>query len=304
MPTLSQYITETQQLIHDQSFQTVSSTDMTSYINRARRRTAEDTQCVRLLLSGQGPVLAAAVVSGGSGYTAPVVTITGQMGTGCVATATLSAGVVTAINILNGGSNYSPPLLVTITDPTGHGAAATASQAANLLTTVVGQEIYTYAAANSLLAATPGYASILDVINVAATWGGMKPQLGQVSFGVIQAYYRSYAVPTTGQAYIWAKYGQGIAGSIYLWQIPSTAQAMDWDCVCLPIDLVDDTTVDAIPQPFSEAVAYYAARLCYLNAQRYSDADLMKEEYKMRATDARTATSGPMVPDWYNMDSW
>lgn len=303
MSTLSQYITETQQLIHDQSFQTVSSTDMTSYINRARRRTAEDTQCVRVLVSGQGPILSVGVNTGGSGYSAPVVTITGTMGTGAVATAVVGVGgAITAINVTNGGSNYSPPLLVIIADPTGAGATATAVQTNNLLNTVVGQEVYTYAAANSLL--PTGYSSILDVISVAATWGGMKPALGQITFGAIQAYYRSYAVPTTGQAYLWAKYGQGIAGSIYLWQIPSTSQSMDWDCICLPTDLVDDTSVDAIPQPFSEAVPYYAARLCYLNAQRYPDAEMMKDEYKMRATDARVATSGPMIPDWYNTDSW
>lgn len=305
MPLLSEYTTEVQNLIHDDSFSSVTSTQMTTFINAARQRVAKDAQCVRLLISGQGPILSIAVNLGGHNYSNnPVVTVTGQMGTGCVSTATVVGGVITAIAVNNGGSNYSPPLLVTITDPTGMGATATASQASNLLQTVVGQEVYTYASANPLLQVTPGYNKILDVITVAATWGGMKPTLGQVPWGSIEAYYRSYAVPTLGQAYIWAKYGQGVFGSIYLWQIPSTAQAMDWDCICLPTDLVDDTSVDAVPDPFSDAVAYYAAHRCYLNAQRYADSKTMKEFYTDFLLSARATTGGTLVSDWYNQDAW
>lgn len=300
MTVLSTYVTRVQQLIHDQSYQTVSSTDMISYVNRARRRVAQDCQCVRKLVSGQGPIVSVTVNNGGSGYVNPTVTVTGGMGTGAVLTPTVVAGVITAISVTSGGNNYSPPLAISITDSKGVGATATANQS-SLLATVVGQEVYTYASANSYL--PTGYSSILDVLNVAATWGGMKPALSQISFGEIQAYYRSYAVATLGQPYKWAKYGQGVGGSIYLWQIPSTAQSMDWDCVCLPTDLVDDTTVDAIPEPFDDAAIYYAARLCFLNAQRFQDAELMKEEYKMRAVEARSVTSGPIVPDWYS-DEW
>lgn len=303
MPLLSEYITQTQELIHDQSYQTVSAVDMVNYINRARLRTAKDTQCVRQLLSGQGPILSIAVTAGGVNYTSPTITVTGTMGTGCVATATVVGGVITAITVTNGGSNYSPPLQVLITDPTGTGTAATATQTANLLTTVVGQEQYTYAAANVSLQVTPGYDKILDVMSVSATWGGMKPTLGQKPWTELQAYYRSYAVPTTGQAYMWAKYGQGVNGSIFLWQIPSTAQAMDWDCICLPTALVDDTSVDAVPTPFSDAVCYYAARLCYLNAQRWTDAKEMKEYYLDETQLARASTSAPLIPDMYG-DTW
>lgn len=305
MPTLSEYITQTQQLIHDQSFQTISRTDMISYINRARSRTAQDAQCCRLLVSGQGPITTITVTNGGLGYTSPTIIITGGMGTGATATATIGlGGAITAITVTNPGSNYSPPLTVQITDATGVGATATAQQAANLLQTVVGQEVYTYASVNPLVAATPGYLRILDVFDIAVTWGGMKPAISQVTFGEIQAYYRSYAVPTLGQVYKWAKYGQGVNGSLYLWQIPSTAMAMDWDCICLPADLtgaVDE--VDAVPDPFSDAVQYYAARLCYFNSQRYQDAGLMIEEYRMRMQEVRAATTNAQTRDWYD-NSW
>ena len=76
----------------------------------------------------RGPVALFTVDSGGSGYTAPVVTIDDVYGTGSGATAsaTVANGVITAIVVVTPGTGYSAPL-VTITDATGGGAAATAS---------------------------------------------------------------------------------------------------------------------------------------------------------------------------------
>lgn len=298
---LSEYVAETQLLIHDKSYATVTQSDMVSYINRARRRVAQDTQCVRTLVAGEGPITGVTVALPGHGYTNPTLTVTGGMGTGAVLTAVLGAlGVISSVTVTNGGSNYSPPLQITISDATGTGASLTATQG-SLLQTVVGQETYTFQAANAYLPI--GYASILDVLSIAVEWGGMKPAIPQIAWVDIQAYYRSYAVPVLGQVCKWAKYQQGVNANVYLWMIPSTAQSMDWDCVCLPTDLADDNSVDVIPEPFDEAVAYYAARLCFLNAQRWQDADMMKEEYRSRATEARSVTTAPMISNFYD-DSW
>ncbi len=67
------------------------------------------------------------VDAGGSGYTAPVVTIDDVYGTGTTAAATaiVVGGVITGFSISNQGSGYSAPF-VTITDPTGSGALASA----------------------------------------------------------------------------------------------------------------------------------------------------------------------------------
>ena len=64
------------------------------------------------------------VVSGGSSYSNPVVTILGD-GSGATATATVQNGVITAINIISGGLGYTQAI-ITINDPTGSGATATA----------------------------------------------------------------------------------------------------------------------------------------------------------------------------------
>jgi len=67
------------------------------------------------------------IASGGSGYTAPSVTITDVygIGTGATATATVAGGVITAISVNTPGSGYYAPV-VSISDATGTGAAATA----------------------------------------------------------------------------------------------------------------------------------------------------------------------------------
>ncbi len=80
-----------------------------------------------------GPIAAITLSTGGSGYSAsPTVTIADfncsavTCGSGATATATVSGGVITAITLNSPGSGYFAPA-VTITDPTGKGAAATAT---------------------------------------------------------------------------------------------------------------------------------------------------------------------------------
>ncbi|DAC72618.1 MAG TPA: hypothetical protein DSN98_04350 [Thermoplasmata archaeon] len=74
-----------------------------------------------------GTVTNITIVSGGQGYTAPIVTI-GNLyngnGIGATANATVTNGVITKITLVSGGSGYNSPY-ISITDSTGTGAAAT-----------------------------------------------------------------------------------------------------------------------------------------------------------------------------------
>jgi FtsP/CotA-like multicopper oxidase with cupredoxin domain len=76
-----------------------------------------------------GTIASITLDAGGTGYTAPVVTIEDVYGTGTGATAASASvdaltGAITAISGGLGGTGYTAPI-VTITDPTGTGAAAT-----------------------------------------------------------------------------------------------------------------------------------------------------------------------------------
>jgi hypothetical protein len=80
------------------------------------------------LNAGSGAAAAGVVTAGGSGYTAPVVTLSAPNivgGTQAIANATFAGGIITGIVVTTPGTGYSTPPTVTITDPAGVGAAAT-----------------------------------------------------------------------------------------------------------------------------------------------------------------------------------
>lgn len=101
----------------------------------------------------------------------------------------------------------------------------------------------------------------------------------------------------TGIPNVYAEFNPGIGGSIFVSPIPVSGFNARFDCVGYPIQLVDDTTPEAIPYPWTEAVQYYAAYLALLNAQRYGDADAMLQRYDLfqtRGTQITTPTTLPI----------
>ncbi len=76
----------------------------------------------------RGPITSIEVMSGGFGYTAPVVSIADfyGVGTGATALASVTDGVISGIAVTNGGTGYVAPIVI-IEDITGTGAAAKAA---------------------------------------------------------------------------------------------------------------------------------------------------------------------------------
>src|SRR5579863_7187238 len=113
---LFEYLKATQRLIHDSKMELVDGQDLIQYVNRARREVAMRTQCLRILTPISGSILTASVVSAGSGYTAPTVSISAPdfpSGTlpfpaGDQATGTVNeiGGSIAAVNITYGGHGY------------------------------------------------------------------------------------------------------------------------------------------------------------------------------------------------------
>lgn len=165
--------------------------------------------------------------------------------------------------------------------------------------TVAAQEVYTFASVNALNILGSGVASIEGVLNVSVSWGAQKPTLAQMVWSDFQARLRSYAFSLQNFPQVWAQYGQGVNGSIYLWPIPSQALAMDWDCWCLPVDLTSDSTPEAIPYPWTDAIKYYAAMLAYENSQRAEDADRKMKQYERAMKFAQANAQGPFIPNMY-----
>src|SRR6202142_2955185 len=103
---LSDYITQVQFLVHDQTNADFSQSELTAVINNARTVVAEDFQCCRqtfLSAPTKAPNISAynpvSVIQNQELY--PLVGANGQN------------GIVVGANISNGGSGYSPATTVT-----------------------------------------------------------------------------------------------------------------------------------------------------------------------------------------------
>ena len=108
---------------------------------------------------------------------------------------------------------------------------------------------------------------------------------------------QSSGIPTT-----WTQYGQGTGGQIWFDPVPDNTYTISVDGLWYPIELVDDTTIEAIPYFFTDAVPYYAAYLALLSAQigvRTQQSDEMYKRYEEFMSRARNAVTSPVLPWQY-----
>ena len=101
---------------------------------------------------------------------------------------------------------------------------------------------------------------------------------------------------------VWSQYGQGVNGTIYLSPVPDINYTLSMDCICYPIPLVDDSTVEAIPYFWTDAVPYFGAYLALLSAQtggREAYADRMFERYTEFVNRARRFATPNLLPGIY-----
>lgn len=276
---------QTQRFLREQSQTFENPDDLISYVNRARREVALRTQCIRVLTSSAGAITGYSVTAAGSGYTeAPVVAVTapdfpsGMLpnpnGLQATAQATVINGSVAAIDPLVGGEGYFQPT-VSITDPTGIGATATATvSGVNLLNQ--GQEKYDFSGID--LSGNPGCKSVYAVRGVSIIYSGYRYSLESMAWSRYQI-YRAYPYQYQYTPAIMSQFGQGASGSVFFYPLPSQPLQAEWDCQCLPIDLIDDQTPEAIPEPWTDAVPYMAAHLAMSELQNYNAAKYYLDLY-------------------------
>lgn len=287
--SLFSYLQQTQRLLREQNQVFENPDDLVSYVNNARREIALRTQCIRVLTPSAGSISTYSVTAAGTGYSqTPTVTVSapdfpsGAMpspnGLQATAQATVLGGVIASIDPLVGGTGYFQPT-VTITDPTGTGATVSANVVGiNLLNQ--GQEVYNFAAMD--LSGNPGCGVIYAVRGMSIIYSGYRYSLERLAFSRYQI-YRAYPYQYQYTPAIFSQFGQGANGSLYVYPLPSQALQAELDCQCLPSDLTDDQSVDAIPQPWDDAVPYMAAHLALIELQNYNAARFMLDLYEKRA---------------------
>lgn len=108
-------------------------------------------------------------------------------------------------------------------------------------------------------------------------------------------YYGSLAV---GQTTVVSQEKQGEQGTLWVYPVPPVSPLpLTLDVIATPIPLVDDTTIEAIPYPWTDAVPFYAAWLGMQNMQRQGDADKMLARYTALMRRARQMSTPSVLPD-------
>lgn len=283
---LNDYLKQTQRLLKDGKQETFNPNDLISYINRSRREIAMRSSCVRVLTPISGQIISCTVTNGGTGYSLnPTLTITPPdfpsstlpypNGLQATARAIVLGGVIQSIDIQVGGAGYYAPTIA-ITDPTGTGATATL-QLSFINQLNQGQEVYPFSSAD--MSSFPGVGPIYLIRSVSVLYSNWRYSLACPSFTSYQATLRSYPFQYQYVPFYCAQFGQGTNGSFYMYPLPSQAWQMEWDCQCLPIDLVDNLTPEAIPQPWQDAIPFLAAFYANVEVGNDNRARFMKSEF-------------------------
>jgi hypothetical protein len=304
---LSDYTTQVQFLVHDQSNSDFSQTELTNAINNARTAVALDFHCVRKLyiappanaplstlyspvsvITNQeaypllGPnglnsqIVGANVTAGGTGYTSAATVTFGTGPSGFVqatGTPVITAGVITGVSMTAWGQGYTPGTLPSVTfADTGGGTGATGTAVA--------------------------FNNVLNVISISYIWGNQRYMLKFRGFTLFQAYMRSL-LNFTQRALIWTIHEQ--TGTVLIQPPPDQPYVSEWDVMALPQPLVNTTDVDkdVIP-PWSDAVQYYAAMLCLNKLQNFEQADHYFKLYSARVPKIIIGAGGTRIPNPYH----
>ena len=170
------------------------------------------------------------------------------------------------------------------------------------LSLTLGTRVYPFSA----IVLTGGSAAgIQGVLNVRTAWyqvGNGQKWMRPRPFEWFSLYELNSPVPSSGAPQTWAQFAQGALGSIYVSPLPDGAYTLPLDCVCYPIPLVDDSTVEAIPYLWTDAVPYYAAYLALMSAQtgaRTQEALGMFKLYSEFVSRARQASTPSVLSAQY-----
>lgn len=290
MTTLNDYLQDSQRLLREQRQMEINPADLIPFINRARREIAMRTQCVRVLTPISGPVVSGSVSASGSGYSStPTISISAPdfpsgiapNPGGAQATASLLVEntTIAGIDITYGGDGYFQPQ-ATITDANGTGGTvAFTVQTFNQLN--ANQEVYPFSGID--LSRNPGCESVYAVKSISIIYANYRYSLPVYSFSTYQAMIRQYPFQYTYVPTFASQFGQGVNGSFYVYPLPSQVYQYELDCFCIPSKLTTNLSVEAIPDPWTDAVVFYACHLGMMSIQNYNVAKFYLDLYEKMA---------------------
>jgi hypothetical protein len=185
-------------------------------------------------------------------------------------------------------------------------------RAMGAITLTEGTNNYAFASVTIPNAATLGIQGVLDIGNLWYVVGSGQRWIRPRPWPWLATYELNNPVPPSGPPKVWSVFGQGAAaqmsplptggGTFYVSPIPDMGYTVNVDAACLPVPLVDDTTPEAIPFLWNDAIPYFAAYLALLSAQtnaRMGQAQQMFQLYTEFSDRARRASTPLTLPAIY-----
>lgn len=320
---LSDYITQLQFLLHDQTNADFSQAELINAINNARTVVSLDFQCVRTTYLT--PPNAAA----NPGNYNPVGVIANQEiyyiqneSSGASSPAASNGGIVVGAAVTAGGANYSPATTVTFgAGPAGSIQAAGTPvinagiiSAVNMtawgygyLPAVLGTTTYanlptvTIADAGGGTGATARavmFNNVFNVNNISYIWGNQRYMLKFRSMWMFQAYMRSQLFFTQRGLVTTIQEEQGF---VMIQPPPDQPYQTEWDTISTPLPLSSPADYETqILPPANDAVQYYAAHYCLNKLQNFNQSEFMLKLYSARVPKIIIGKAGFRVPNPYN----
>jgi len=285
MPTLSDYLTQVEYLLHDanNNFWTVS--QLTGYINEARSQLVRDTGCLRTVQNTSTPIASSNPYLSTNTNTTPA--------TPWVASTAVTAGQYVFSNIYiyqyqtSGTSGTAAPAYPTGTNifpPTTTFPDGTAT-----LLYVQNAEIIPFQA-------LPQGINTVDILNINLYWGNSRIPMRYLPWSDFTSqlrYWQNYI----GRPICFSVYGQQ---QIYIAPVPDQSYYIELDTVILPQPLTTLSQVDTILDPWSTAVQYYAAYKAKFYEQSYGEAEIFQQQYNKKVLNVLNSTYTRRIPNPYS----
>ncbi len=276
MATLTSYLTDVRRLLHDSTGAFWSDAELTDHINAARKRTVRDTGCLRTLQRTAVPLSSTGVVA--LPWSASLAVTAGQF---------IFSNIFTYAVTVSGNLDASTPPPY----PTGAAPFPPTTPFANGTATLQ----YDSPAEIINLAALPQGISTFDVLNVNLFWGNTRVPLeyrAWTQFNAMLRYWQNYI----GRPVCFTTYGQG---QLYIGPVPDQSYFIEIDSVAFPADLTlaSPSTVDAVVDPYTTPVPFYAAYKAKYTEQSFGEAEVFQQEYKKQALSALASVFTRRIPN-------
>jgi len=180
------------------------------------------------------------------------------------------------------------------------------------ISTIVGQRPYRFQDVNVGVSATTGVQGVINIGSISYVIGSGELWMTPRPWPWFTLFELNTPVPASGPPRTWSQFGQGAApsglaatsingGNFYVSPLPDDIYQLNCNTACYPIPLVDDTTVEAIPFFWTDAVPFFAAYFALMSAQtnaRMADAANMYKGHYNEFMERARKQSNPDINTW------